>query len=145
MDEAILAKEPTVTLNGNLYTMRRIGILDAFTFADMLGSSASTLVAALSKGTPGDATETGMALFAAVIEALPKAQKPILDFLADILQIKPEDIRNPNLFPLQSITELIKALAAHPDMKEFLEQLRPLVFRVRADQPNPTLTDSPSN
>ncbi|GAH45462.1 unnamed protein product, partial [marine sediment metagenome] len=51
----------------------------------------------------------------------------ILSLFADVLGVKNEEIRNPDIFPMGSEIDIIKALVEHIDVKAFFTRLTGLL------------------
>jgi len=62
-----------------------------------------------------------------LIVGFPYAEGKILDLFADVLGVKPEDIRNPDIFPMGAEVDIIKALIEHIDVKAFFTKLAGLL------------------
>lgn len=119
--EPIVGKKPTVEIEGRTYTIRRLGISDVFTVVRILGVGIKQL------GTIGGVQSLdNTAIALALVAAIPHAEDEIMDLLADIVGVDGEDIRNPDLFPIQSIIDIIDVLAKHQDLKAFFTQLQGL-------------------
>lgn len=112
--EPLIGNTPTVTIQGKEYKMRRLGIVDTFTLARIIGVGAAGIGKELT-----DLEMTPDVAIGLLIVGFPYASKEILNLFASLLGVKPEEIRDPNLFPMGSEIEIIKALADHIDVKAF--------------------------
>jgi hypothetical protein len=131
MNEVILKEKPTVTINGKTYTMRRLGIPHVFKFAKILGPSVHLLVGVLAKSDGSNENaqrQSGLNLMTTIINIAPDLQQPLTEFIAGVIGVEPSVLEDPDEFPLASLDELYEGLSAHPDLKSFVERLRPLVL-----------------
>ncbi len=112
--EPLIGNTPTIVINDKEYKMRRLGIVDTFALARIIGVGAAGIGKELV-----DLEMTPDVAIGLLIVGFPYASKEILDLFASLLGVKPEEIRNPNLFPMGSEIEIIKALADHIDVKAF--------------------------
>ena len=126
--EPIVGTKPTVEIEGKTYTVRRLGIPDMFTVIRILGVGVKQL------GSMGGLQSLDSASVAlALVAAIPYAEDEILDLLADIVGVDGADIRNPDIFPIDAIVDIIGVLAEHQDLKAFFTRLQGLA------QANPAL------
>lgn len=112
MQDPIMAKA-TVTIQNETYTMRRLGIEDAWAIADIMGAGVAAV------GGQVDESQTVQVLVA----SMSKKKDAVMDLMADVLNIDRETLADPERFPISSIITILKALADHPDLKEFLEDV----------------------
>lgn len=112
MQDPIMAKA-TVTINEETYTMRRLGIEDAWTIADIMGAGVAAV------GGQVDESQTMQVLVA----SMSKKKDAVMDLIADVLSVNRETLADPERFPISSIITILQALAEHPDLKEFLEDV----------------------
>lgn len=112
MQDPIMAKA-TVTINEETYTMRRLGIEDAWTIADIMGAGVAAV------GGQVDESQTVQVLVA----SMAKKKDAVMDLIADVLSVNRETLADPDRFPISSIITILQALAEHPDLKEFLEDV----------------------
>ena len=126
--EPIVGTKPTVEIEGKTYTVRRLGIPDMFTVIRILGVGVKQL------GSMGGLQSLDSASVAlALVAAIPHAEDEIMDLLADIVGVDGADIRNPDIFPIDAIVDIIGVLAEHQDLKAFFTRLQDLA------QANPAL------
>ena len=119
--EPIVGTKPTVEIEGKTYTVRRLGIPDMFTVIRILGVGVKQL------GSMGGLQSLDSASVAlALVAAIPYAEDEILDLLADIVGVDGADIRNPDIFPIDAIVDIIGVLAEHQDLKAFFTRLQAL-------------------
>ena len=62
-----------------------------------------------------------------LIVGFPYADQLILSLFADVLGVKIEDIKNPDLFPMGSEVDIVQALIEHIDVKAFFTKLAGLL------------------
>ncbi len=119
--EPIVGVKPTVEIEGKSYTVRRLGIPDMFTVIRILGVGVKQL------GSMGGFQSLDSASVAlALVAAIPHAEDEIMDLLADIVGVDGADIRNPDIFPIDAIVDIIGVLAEHQDLKAFFTRLQAL-------------------
>lgn len=112
--EPLIGNTPTVTIQGKEYKMRRIGIVDTFKLARIIGIGAAGLGKEVSSLDISAESAIGL-----LIVGFPYASTDILELFASLLGVTEEEIKNPNLFPMGSEIEIIKALMGHIDVKAF--------------------------
>lgn len=116
--EPLIGDTPTVTIKGKEYKMRRLGIVDTFKVARIMGIGAA--------GIGKEITSLEMTAESAIgllIVAFPYAEEKILELFASLLGVSEEEIRNPDIFPIGSEIEIIRALTGHIDVKAFFTKL----------------------
>jgi len=119
--EPIVGTKPTVEIEGKTYTVRRLGIPDMFTVIRIFGVGVKQL------GSMGGLQSLDSASVAlALVAAIPHAEDEIMDLLADIVGVDGADIRNPDIFPIDAIVDIIGVLAEHQDLKAFFTRLQAL-------------------
>lgn len=112
MQDPVMAK-PTVTINNHTYNIRRLGIEDAWAIADIMGAGVAAI------GGQVDETQTVQVLVA----SMSKKQDAVMNLLSDLLGVDRATLADPDQFPISSIITILKALAEHPDLKEFLDDV----------------------
>jgi len=120
--EPFIGETPVVTIGGKEYKMRRLGMADTFKFAQIIGIGAAGIGKELVT-----LDLTPEAVIGLLIVGFPYASDRILDLFAGLLGVKPEEIRDPNIFPIGSEVTIIKALVTHVDAKAFFIKLTELV------------------
>ena len=118
--EPIVGVKPTVEIEGKTYTIRRLGIADTFAIARILGVGIKQM------GALGMSSLNEHSAVLAIVAAIPYAEDEILDLLADIVGVDGADIRNPDIFPIDAIVDIIGVLAEHQDLKAFFTRLQAL-------------------
>lgn len=120
--EPLIGDTPTVTIKGKEYKMRRLGMADTFKLARIIAIGAAGIGKEIS-----NLEMTAEAAIGLLIVGFPYADRQILDLFADVLGVKPEDIRNPDIFPMGAEVDIIKALVEHIDVKAFFTKLTGLL------------------
>ena len=117
--DPILSDDPTVTIAGAEYTIRRLGLRDVFKVARILGRGVAVL---------GDnaGTLSAAQTMQVLISSLTANEDEVLSLLADVLSVKRTELENPALFPMDSIIDVLQALAEHQDLKAFLARVQRL-------------------
>lgn len=133
MQEAILGEKTSIAVGENTYTLRRLGIRDVFTFSGMIAPHAKTVFAAID--TTGDATERGVNLLTQIVFVIPELEQSAMKFIADLLGLTPDILGNPEHFPLPVWGELLQKIATHPDLEEFIKQLKPALGKALNSKP----------
>jgi hypothetical protein len=116
--DAFLNEGSTVTINGREYHIRRLGIRDTFKLARILAVGAAGMGKEIGKMDLSGEVVAGLLLV-----GFPYAEKQIMDFFADILGIKREELDDPDKFPMGSEVEIIEALVEHVDVKAFFDRV----------------------
>ncbi|HHV27954.1 MAG TPA: hypothetical protein GXX63_12275 [Tissierellia bacterium] len=119
--ETIVGESPTVEIEGKTYTMRRLGIRDAFRVIKIIGIGVKEMAGMINFG-----QMDAQAMTMAMVAAIPYAEEEIIDLLASLIGVSGEEIRDPNLFPLGSEIAIIEALTKHQDLRAFFTQLQRL-------------------
>jgi len=120
-----LQEAPTITIEGNKYQLRRLGILDVFSFLDIIQhvmNSSPQLSQQITQATQ-ELDKEGM-IGATMFYGLSTAKDKIIEFLASLLGVEPEEYMDPEKFPLYSHAEIIEGLLDHPDIDAFFTNLQ---------------------
>jgi len=112
--DPILDEPPTVTVAGREYTLRRLGLRDAFRVGRILGRGVSMLTNA-KEFTVGQIVHV-------LIGSLTANEDEVLTLIADVLGIKRDELEDPERFPLPSVLDVLEALARHQDLAGFLRR-----------------------
>jgi len=120
--EPLIGDTPTVTIKGKEYKMRRLGMADTFKLARIIAIGAGGIGKEINSLDITAETAIGL-----LIVGFPYADQQILNLFADVLGVKNEEIRNPDIFPMGSEIDLIKALVEHIDVKAFFLKLTELL------------------
>lgn len=136
-NDVILSDGVAIRLEGVVYKIRRLGIADCFRLWSILKdvyAKGGTEIALRMQG-----VDTGPEGFGTLVMlGMPYVQDDMLSFFADALNVKIEDLNNPDKFPMDSILLLIEALFQHQDVKAFLSRLIKVQEAVEKLVPMPT-------
>src|SRR5690606_9848508 len=122
--EALVASPPSVVIEGRTYQMRRLGAMDIIRWLQMIRSSGARGVRGVMEMVGELKLNQQQAGLVAILFGLVDLAGDVLDWLASVLRVKREDLENPELFPLDSIVDIIGALADHPDIEAFVGKLQ---------------------
>lgn len=120
--EAFVAESPTVTIKGRKYKVRRLGVSDVFKLGRILAVGAAGMGKEIGKLEMNPGVLAGLLLV-----SFPYAEDQCLEFIASIIDVKVEDLKDPELFPVDSILDILKVLAEHEDVKAFFTKLTGLL------------------
>ena len=120
--EPLIGETPVVIIEGKEYRMKRLGIAHTFKLARIIGMGAAGIGKQVSNLEMNAESMIGL-----LIVGFPYADQLILSLFSDVLGVKIEDIKNPNLFPMGSEVDIIKALIGHIDVKAFFIKLTGLL------------------
>jgi len=112
--DPVLYEPPTVTVAGTTYTLRRLGLPDVFRVVKILGRGAALLDPA--------AEFTPAQIIQVLMTSISLNEGPVLDLIASLLGVPRKDLDYPEKFPLDSILDIIQAIAAHGDLRGFLSR-----------------------
>lgn len=104
------------------FKMRRLGISDTFKLMQIVAGGAAGLGAQL-KTMDMSAEMVGMLL----ISGIPYQEKIAIELLASIIGVKPQDLANPDIFPMGTEIEIVQKLIDHQDMKAFMGKIGNMV------------------
>ena len=114
--DTILRDPHTVEIQGRTYTVRPLGLRDAFKIIRIFGRGVAVLGDVGNDLTPGQAIQLIMASMSTNEEA-------VLDLLSDVIGVTKKELEDPALFPMASIVDVIQALAHSQDLKDFFAKL----------------------
>lgn len=126
--EPLVVEMPTVEVNGKTYTMRRLGFRDVIFWLKTIresgarGLQAATDLIDVLRVEDQEATEQRVGVVAFIWGAIDSIDV-IMSWLASVLQVDPKEFADPDKFPLDSIIDIIEAVAEHPDLKAFFTKL----------------------
>jgi len=115
-EEAIINDGIPITIAGNDYTMRRLGLRDVFKVARILGNGVATM-----GGTSDDLSPT--AVMQVLVASMTANEDEVLNLMADVLNIDRATLDDPDLFPMDSVIDIFQKLAEHQDLKAFLDKV----------------------
>lgn len=116
----LLWEAPEITIQGRTYKLRRLGIRDTLKVAKILAAGVSTL--GPDAGPLNEMTTDKMAYI--LLSAAPFAEKQTMEVLASVVGVTPEELDDPELFPMGSEIDILTALVQHEDMQAFFGRLR---------------------
>jgi hypothetical protein len=123
--EAMVSEGPTIQVNGEEYTMKRLGVRHTFAFAKIVAGGAAYLGAEVGNILQqGDSAE---AIGQLILLGLPYSEKQSMKLLADVIGVSEEDFNDPEKFPIGSEIEIIEGLVEHQDLKAFFSKLKGLM------------------
>lgn len=120
--EAFIGDTPIIVIRGKEYKIRRLGISDVFKLGRILAVGAAGLGKEI-----GKLELNAEVLIGLLVVSFPYAENQCMEFIASIVDVKIEDLKNPELFPVDSILDILKALAEHEDVKAFFTKLGSLL------------------
>lgn len=116
--EAFVGEAPTMTIKGRKYKVRRLGVSDVFKLGRILAVGAAGMGKEIGKLELNPGVLAGL-----LIVSFPYAEDQCMEFIASIIGVKAEDLKDPELFPVDSILDILKVLAEHEDVKAFFTKL----------------------
>lgn len=120
--EAFVGESPTVTIKGKEYKLRRLGVSDVFKLGRILAVGAAGMGKEIGKLEMNPGVLAGL-----LIVSFPYAEDQCLEFIASIINVKVENLKDPELFPVDSILDILKVLAEHEDVRAFFIKLTGLL------------------
>jgi hypothetical protein len=128
VDDPILAENPTVTIAGTEYPLKRLGIQHAFRIVRVLGRGVSAF-AGLEKNEETGEYNTEQVL-QVLVAAMVVNEEEALRLIADVLNVERKELNDPERFPMDSIIDVLQALARHQDLRSFFARLMRLMESV---------------
>jgi len=116
--EPFIGEAPIVTIKNKEYKLRRLNVSDIFKLGRILGVGAAGMGKEIGKMELNPGVLAGLLLV-----SFPYAEKQCLDFIASIIDAKVEDLKDPEIFPVDSILDILKVLVEHEDVKAFFGKL----------------------
>lgn len=132
--DPILDQGQAIEIAGTTYTVRRLGLRDVFKVARILGNGIAVLGDAASY-TPGQVLQI-------LVASLSRAENEVMALIADVLNVDRKALDDPELFPMDSIIDILKALAEGQDIAAFLTKIEALM---EANPEMKTASQKPSN
>ena len=117
-----IGESSTITIKGKKYKVRRLGVSDIFKLGRILAVGAAGMGKEIGKLELNPGVLAGLLLV-----SFPYAEDQCLEFLASIIGVKIEDLKDPKTFPVDSILDILKVLAEHEDIKAFFTKLARLL------------------
>jgi len=109
---------PVIIANGKEYKVRRLNITDIFKLGRILGVGAAGIGKEIGKMELDPSVLAGLLLV-----SFPYAEKQCLELIASILDVKIEELKDPAIFPVDSVLDVLKVLIEHEDIKAFFIKL----------------------
>lgn len=125
-DSPILDPGPIVTLNGEAFPLRRLGVRDTFAIARIVAIGAAASQTKLTNEQMGDPAKMGELLLAGFVTAENEAMK----LLASVIGVTTKELENPERFPMGCELDIIMGLVEHQDLKAFFAQAGVLMKRL---------------
>lgn len=107
-----------ISIKGKEYRLRRLNITDIFKIGRILGIGAAGMGKEIGKMDLNPGVLAGLLLV-----SFPYAEKQCLEFIASVINVKIDDLRNPEIFPVDSILDIFKILIEQEDVKAFFDKL----------------------
>ena len=120
--KSFIGESSTITIKGRKYNVRRLGVSDIFKLGRILAVGAAGMGKEIGKLALNPGVLAGL-----LIVSFPYAEDQCLEFLASIIGVKMGDLKNPEIFPVDSILDILKVLAEHEDIKAFFTKLAGLL------------------
>lgn len=108
-DSPILDEAPTVTIAGNEYQLRRLGVRDTFAIARIVAVGAAALNRPLDNVNSNDIGQLLLSGFMA-------AEETTIKLLASVIGVKVPELEE---MPMEAPLEIVAALAQHQDLRAF--------------------------
>ena len=121
MTDQLTWTPPEIEIEGKTYQLRRLGIRDIFKLGKIWSAAQARAATATVQGMTAE--QAGMLLMA----MLPYEGEAIIEFLADAIGVKAEELSDPDVFPLGSELQIIQALVEHEDVRAFFGRFRALM------------------
>lgn len=122
---------PSVEIGGKEYTLKPIPAHMAFDLADVIEQSFGAMLR-LQRRPDGAQPEELMQLLTHIMR---KNRSLLTDLFAHVLGVKTEDFNDGQRFPLSTFLKLSNALGDHPDVEDFLTEIRGLMEMMPQEPP----------
>lgn len=128
--EPITYEPPTVTIAGQSYPLRRLGLGDVFTVTKILGRGLA-LIGPAKRSEDGKSAELDVGtILRALVASMTQNQEDVLRLIASVIGVGRDELDDPARFPMDTITIVGEALAEHQDLAAFLAGVRRLGDRL---------------
>lgn len=124
-DKALTWQGPKLEIAGREYHVRRLGLLDIKWLAELIAGGTGFIEKTLSR-VPDLSGLSPEAIGSLILGYLPEAFDEVADWMAGMIGISTQDIRDPELFPLGSEIRVIKKLVEHEDVVGFFDEAQTL-------------------
>lgn len=108
---------PTINLPEGPVQLRRLGLDDPFFIVDIFSAAVDAYATEQSYRVKPLALDTEEGKLRFALLGFQGARETLMPWLASLLGKTTEDIRNPAVFPVTALPDLIAALMAHPDIE----------------------------
>lgn len=131
--DTLHASPPTIDIDGQTYTLRRLGVRDVFTVGRIASRGAAI---ALQEGTDlsNVSGEQAMMLFTV---GLPYAEDDGMKLVAGLLGVTVKQLDDPTVFPADTLIRVAEALWDHQDVKAFFGSVQHLAGKLRTNTASP--------
>ena len=123
MSDTILSEPATVTIAGETYELRRLGLQDVFKVARILGNGVAVLGDTSGTYSPAQAVQV-------LVASMTRNEDEVLNLVADLLNVDRKTLADPDKFPMDSMIDIFTALSEHQDLKAFLARIAALTERL---------------
>lgn len=120
-DSPILDEAPTVTIAGQSYQLRRLGVRDTFAIARIVAVGA----AALNRPLGNDLTAENIGQL--LLSGFMAAEETTMKLLASVIGVTVPDLEK---MPMEAPLEIVAALAEHQDLRAFFARAGELMKRL---------------
>lgn len=122
-DSPILDEAPTVTIAGQSYQLRRLGVRDTFAIARIVAVGA----AAMNRPLGNSAMSDPSALAPLLLSGLMAAEETTMKLLASVIDVTVPELEK---MPMEAPLEIVAALAEHQDLRAFFARAGELMKRL---------------
>ena len=122
-DRELTYQGPKLEIAGRDYTVRRLGLLDIQWLAKLIAGGTNYIDQAAAAHLQTMSVEM---IGSFILGYLPTAFDEIVDWMAGLIGISKEEIRDPNIFPLGSELQVAEALCDHEDVVAFFDRAKKL-------------------
>lgn len=119
-DSPILDDAPTVTIAGEVYQLRRLGVRDTFAIARIVAVGA----AALNRGMDDLSAD---AIGQLLLSGFMAAEETTIKLLASVISV---DVKTLESMPMEAPLEIAAALAEHQDLRAFFARASELMRKL---------------
>lgn len=119
-DSPILDDAPTVTIAGETYQLRRLGVRDTFAIARIVAVGA----AALNRGMDDLSAD---AIGQLLLSGFMAAEETTIKLLASVINV---DVKTLESMPMEAPLEIAAALAEHQDLRAFFDRASELMRKL---------------
>ncbi len=119
-DSPILDDAPTVTIAGEVYQLRRLGVRDTFAIARIVAVGA----AALNRGMDDLSAD---AIGQLLLSGFMAAEETTIKLLASVISV---DVKTLESMPMEAPLEIAAALAEHQDLRAFFDRASELMRKL---------------